>query len=79
MYNKVDLVEEVIHQNYIDVLCLTETWLYDSIQDSEIQIAGFNIFRKDHGSQGGSVALYVRHDIKTTVRNDLFCNDKIES
>lgn len=43
-----------------DVLVLTESWLNDSIADSEVTIKGYNQFRIDRTSRGGGVTVYVK-------------------
>ena len=41
------------------LLALTETWLTPNVDDNLIKINGYSLFRKDRGSRGGGVALYV--------------------
>jgi hypothetical protein len=48
-----------------------ETWLSDSIQDTIIQIPGYNIARKDRLI--GGVCLYIKENISYEVLND--CHD----
>ena len=35
------------HYDRVDVLAITETWLYESINDSLIKMGGFNLLRQD--------------------------------
>ena len=49
-----------------DILCVSETWLSDTIPDRYVYIEGFNIFRFDKG-RGGGVCAYVRNDLKVSV------------
>lgn len=44
-------------------MALTETWLTDSIFDSEIFSSNFTIYRRDRGSVGGGVLLAVSSNI----------------
>ena len=37
----------------LDLLCICETWLDDTIQDSEIHVDGFSVVRKDRNRHGG--------------------------
>jgi hypothetical protein len=57
-------LELIIHEQKIDLIAITETWLEDTMIDSELNIAGYTIFRKDRkqvrDSKGGGVLLYVR-------------------
>ena len=58
-------IEIMIKGEKIDILCISETWLYPSIKDAFINIAGYNIYRQDHG-RGGGVCLYVHNSLKVT-------------
>ena len=56
-------LKDVIHAEFLnyDVICLTETWLYENINDSDILIPGYHSpFRKDRLTRGGGVAIYVK-------------------
>ena len=58
-------------QNGIHILTLSETWLNESILDSEISIPGYNLFRLDRGEHGGGVAVYARKELSFVRRDDL--------
>ena len=72
----------VLYRNKLcipDICGITETFLKDTIQDSEINIPGFNTVRLDRkGKPGGGVIAYIRHKHTFINRNDLYCNS-IES
>ena len=53
----------------IQVLSINESWLCEDIEDSEIAISGYTIFRRDrpNGSRRGGVALYVRNELQPVV------------
>ncbi len=53
------------------VICVSETWLDNSVTNTEIQIEGFNVIRKDRNRHGGGVATYIRSDLAFSERNDL--------
>ena len=44
-------------------ICITETWLNNTVFDSEIQIAGYDIRREDRSRHGGGVCIYIRSDL----------------
>ena len=46
--------------NSFDVILVTETHLDNSIESLEINIEGYQIFRKDRNRHGGGVAIYMR-------------------
>ena len=44
-------------------ICITETWLDETVFDSEIQIQNYSIRRKDRNRHGDGVCIYVRTDL----------------
>ena len=60
-----------------DVVAITESWANSSIDDAEVALEGFRLFRKDREREieqkGGGVLLYVRNEILacelTEIRN----------
>ena len=58
-------------QNF-GLVCLTETWLKDCIQDEVVSISGFNIVRLDRKSQiHGRVCTYINESIQFSLMDDL--------
>lgn len=55
----------------LSVLGCSETWLDGSILDSEIDIANYNLIRRDRNRKGGGVCVFVRSDLMFNIRNDL--------
>ena len=43
-----------------DIICITESWLDDSITDTELRIPGFNLVWLDRNRHGGGVAIYIK-------------------
>ena len=41
------------------IIALAETWLDESIDDSELNLPSYNLYRRDRDLHGGGVALYV--------------------
>ena len=54
-----------------DVICINETRLDDSIDNSEVKIPGYDLIRKDRNRNGEGVAIYLRDVIPYTNRADL--------
>ena len=50
-------------------MSINESWLCEDIEDSEIAISGYTIFRRDrpNGSRRGGVALYMRNELQPVV------------
>ena len=80
--NKFDLFQATASVLNVDVIGVTETWLTSDISDSEIQLAGYEMFRKDRdNARGGGVLLYVKHFLtpsefhtSTTFHDQVWCN-----
>ena len=74
---KVDEIESILcNQRNCDIICLSETWLDESIPDSHVQIDGFQLHRRDRARRGlqresGGVAIYARDDLPVRRRKDL--------
>ncbi|XP_068229711.1 uncharacterized protein [Palaemon carinicauda] len=58
-------IQLMLEEQKIDILCISETWLYPYISDTFIHIPEYNIYREDHG-RGGGVCLYIRNYLKVT-------------
>lgn len=52
-------IKAYILDNNFDIFAVTETWLSNSILDSAVKIAGYDLFRTDRIGRGGGVAVYV--------------------
>lgn len=62
----------------IHLLTLSETWLSSDILDSEIDIVGYTLHRRDRKTRGGGVAVYARDDVCIMRRAD-FESPDVES
>ncbi|KAF0305993.1 hypothetical protein FJT64_022458 [Amphibalanus amphitrite] len=63
-----DEVNLLLLREELDVLCLSETWLTDSVDSSMLLFPGYTIRRRDReGRTGGGVALICRNTLKLDV------------
>ena len=70
--NKVDQISTLITQESLDILLLNETWLSTTIDNSEVNVPGYALYRNDrNGRQGGGTAVYIRETIQASFRSDL--------
>lgn len=63
-------IRQLIHENGIEIMCITETWLNDNIPADAVYINGFELYREDRcadGSRGGGVCVYVSNTCKIKV------------
>lgn len=57
--SKIYIIRNNILESNIDVLCVTESWLHEAINDIYINITGFVLIRNDRGySRGGDMHLH---------------------
>ena len=56
--NKITLFQSIIYSKPFSCFCLTETWLNNSICDTEI-LPDFTLYRRDRSSRGGGVMIAV--------------------
>ena len=57
--------------NVYDIICVNETLCDKTVHDSELQLHGYNILRKDRKRDGGGVALYINDAFIFKRRDDL--------
>ena len=67
-------IRELVSDNKVDVLAISETWLNSSILKAEVEIQGYRIHRLNRKHKGGGVVcIYVRNNLKSKVLKDLSC------
>ncbi len=73
---KRDELQHIMDEKKIAILGVTESWTHEEIGDAEINIRGYNIFRRDRDfdtggkKRGGGVLLYVRNDLNAIEIDD---------
>ncbi len=77
---KVDYLDILLHDNNVDVLCVSETWLTNNIDDSEVMINGYNLCRLDrsNGKMRGGVMCYIKENLCFKQNVDIH-DDEVES
>lgn len=74
--NKHKELELYVLEEKFDVVCITETWMNESILDSEMSINGYALYRRDRDDadkqRGGGVAIYVHNDLNCVHREEIF-------
>ena len=66
-----DDVRLIARRSSAACLCITETWLDDTVPDAEVHIESYSIQRKDRNRHGGGVCIYIRQDLSYNERSDL--------
>lgn len=67
LYSKLADFEALLLEHDPDAVVVTETWLSESILDSEVLPPGYRMVRRDRGSRGGGVALVLKEYLNISV------------
>ena len=66
------LVKDFVLKQRLDIFTISETWLDNSITDTEIEFPGYGLFRLDRdGKRGGGVCAYINQSFKCETVNEL--------
>ena len=78
--NKVDYLDILLHDNNIDIFCVSETWTESNIDDSELMINGYDFCRLDraNGMTHGGVMCYIKENLSFKQNTDIH-DDEVES
>ena len=71
LLHKVQEVSTLLSNNNLNIMAISETHLDATVNDSEVAVPGYCIFRHDRNKYGGGVAIYVQSHIPCKVRHDL--------
>ena len=72
LINKLDELQVFLeNRNRAPLWGLSETWLDGSLSDTELEVPGFSMYRKDRNRRGSGVMVYVSNDVKAVRRGDL--------
>ena len=75
-YIKYEEIEShAIHSMKSDIVCISETWMDNSIPDIAVHIPDYDIHRNDRNRHGGGVAFYITNGLVVKRRPDLEHND----
>lgn len=75
---KISELRTIALETQATIIAISETWLDDSVTDTEILLPGYNIIRSDRDRSGGGVCTYIRNNRAYTPRDDLV-KDGMES
>ena len=71
--DKIDQLRILLQELHlgIQLITLSETWIKPDRSDSEYEIPGYGLFRKDRKGNHGGVAVFVHDELVATRRDDL--------
>ena len=76
---KIDEIRLYVQDHVPDIMCFTETWLKDTVENSVIHIRNYTLVRKDRiYAQHGGVCLYIKDTIPFTVLREYERDTSIE-
>ena len=67
LLRNIDEIKLFLQCNEVHILALNETFLDESIFDSEVNIDNFHLLRKDRNRHGGGVAVYIHNSLSFEV------------
>ena len=86
--NKLSELQALVAHSDYHLIGITESWCTDSVNDSELHLKGYNLFRVDKKSgTGGGVLLYLHESLSATlcvpfmnfdIDNALWCSVKLK-
>lgn len=70
VFYKIDELKIRILKYDPDIVCVTESWLDDSVDNNAICIPGYQILRQDRNSNGGGVIVFLKSNFSFTIVNN---------
>jgi ribonucleases P/MRP protein subunit RPP40 len=74
--NKREDLELYVFEESPDIIGITESWANEKIEDSELNLEGYTMLRKDRLSEvklrGGGVLLYIKSSLNVVFRDELW-------
>ncbi len=64
LMNKIDELITVVQTYKPHIVAITETWLHEQINDTEIIINDYHIFLKDREGRGGGALLFIKSSLR---------------
>eukprot|EP00794_Sanderia_malayensis_P020942 gene20942-22995_t len=71
LLGKLDFVKIIAERTKFDVLSVNETKIAEDIEDEDISLQGYKVFRKDRNWYGGGVLMYVSEALESLKVDDL--------
>ena len=71
LLDKITALRDIATQTRAAISGVSETWLDGTVTNSEIELEGYNIIRRDRDRHGGGVCTFIRYDIAFSERTDL--------
>lgn len=56
-----------LENSKLDIICMSETWLDETINNRMIAIEGYKIYRHDRNRHGGGICVYARNELSCRV------------
>lgn len=65
----IDFYNNILNSDH-DIILITETWLNDSVLNSELSDGRYEVFRRDRGSNGGGVMMLCSRRLNARARTE---------
>ncbi len=64
LMNKIDKLITIVQTYKPHIVAITDTWLHDQMNDAEIAINDYHIFRNDREGRGGGALLLIKSSLR---------------
>lgn len=79
LFHKIDFIRNDFLVKSMDILCFTESWLSNNLNDELISLDDFELFRNDRVyGRGGGTCIYVRNRLRFDNNISCYCDVDIE-
>lgn len=75
---KLDEFRYIFENSHVDIICVSEAWFWPDYSDEFVSLNGYKLFRDDRPCLGGGVVLYIRKNIKCSVKFKSEPGDRLE-
>lgn len=58
-----------------DIICITKTWLHESVLNKDIELKNHTLYRRDRGGRGEEIVIYVESLFRSTQINSINLGD----
>ena len=66
-----EIHSELCIRHKYDIICISETWLDQTITDDMVNLPDYSLIRNDRSREGGGVAIYYNESLPIRRREDL--------
>lgn len=78
LLNKIDEFRHLFITSCGHIICITETWFQNEMNDSIVSLEGYDLYRADRIKHAGGSAIYVKKNLNSNVLQKSESDDTME-